>query len=69
MRRQDVEAFLGKPDDFSTDSPTSDGAAIWKFDDVELHFGGAGNDRLSLIFMDTAEGVLLSIGGSYGSTG
>lgn len=66
--RREVEALWGPPDDFSADAPSPETAAIWKYDDVELHFGDEHRTRLTLIYMDSADGVLLSIGGSYASS-
>ncbi len=64
--RRQVEALFGLPDDFSADAPDPDTAAIWKYNDVELHFGDERRSHLTLIYMDSADAVLLSIGGNYG---
>ena len=66
QERREVEALFGRPDDFSTDAPDPGTAAVWKYNDLELHFGDEQENRLTLIYMDSADAVLLSIGVNYG---
>jgi len=67
--RREVETLFGRPDDFSNDASSPERAAIWKYNELELHFGDEQKSRLTLIYLDTEDVVLLSIGGDYGRAG
>lgn len=58
MPRTQIQAELGTPDDWSVIDAARRGtepwrtSAIWKYGDVEFHYGLLDDDCLALIFMD-----------------
>jgi hypothetical protein len=58
MLRSQVCEMLGNPDDWSAQDAACSGddpwrtSAIWKYGDLEFHFGLLNDDSLALIFMD-----------------
>lgn len=58
MDRQEIAGIFGDPDDHSAGSHAQR-AAIWKYGSLEFHFGADGS--LWLVYMDTPEGVVVSI--------
>jgi len=50
MSRTEVEKQLGKADDWSTSHTNQQFPAIWKYGNVELHFGD--DDKVEMIFLD-----------------
>jgi hypothetical protein len=62
--RDEVRAILGEPDDVSRVMPRKRWKrlpAIWKYGDVELHFGSSAEEPLWLIYMEENGGVALCI--------
>ncbi len=52
MPRSQVHELLGPPDDTGGTSRRYRTPAIWKYGDIECHFGRRDDDRLHLIFLD-----------------
>ena len=57
-RRDEVRAILGEPDDVGATSREHRVPRIWKYGDLELHFGNVETDGLQLIYQDDADGVV-----------
>lgn len=55
--RDQVRQVLGEPDDFSVEKSGRE-PAIWKYENLEFHFGWKKDDPLNLIYMDTDDGVV-----------
>jgi len=65
MTRQEVKTISGEPDDKGGTSKKQRLSLIWKFYDMEFHFGPRVEDGVNLIYMETKDGIpLISIGGS-----
>ena len=52
MSRAQVHGLLGPPDDTGGTSRRYRTPAIWKYGDIEFHFGRRDDDRLHLIYLD-----------------
>jgi hypothetical protein len=61
MSRDEVRGILGDPEDIGGTSRKHRTPAIWKYGDLEFHFGPKVNDQLSLIYMEQDELVRISI--------
>ena len=60
--REQVKAVLGEPDSTGGTSRKNMVPAIWRYEEVEFHFGAKANETLSLIFLeDPAGSVRVSI--------
>lgn len=66
MTREQVRSILGDPDDTGGTSRKHRTPAIWKYEEIEFHFGPKRNDMLSLIYTDTenTQGIASLIIGS-----
>jgi hypothetical protein len=62
MSRDALRRLFGEPDDTSTGSRKHPSPAIWKYSNLEFHFGPRADDFLSLIYLEQDEVVKLSIG-------
>ena len=61
--REQVRALLGEPDAVGGTSRKHRTPAIWRYQEVEFHFGPDPMDALSLIFLEDKGGtVRVSIG-------
>jgi hypothetical protein len=60
MSRAQLRGILGEPDDTGGTSRRDRTPRIWKYDQVEFHFGLP--DSLTLIYLEVDEIVRLSIG-------
>jgi hypothetical protein len=61
MSRGEVRAIFGDPDATGGTSRKYPTPAIWKYGDLEFHFGPRPDDNLSLIYMERNEVVEISI--------
>lgn len=52
--RDELRRLLGEPTDTNTLSRRQRQSSIWKYGDVEYHFGS--DDRVCLVYMEDAEG-------------
>lgn len=57
-RRDEVKAVLGEPDAVGGTSHKQSAAAIWRYGEVEFHFGPSPNDTLSLIWLEDKAGTV-----------
>ena len=68
MTRAEVLTNLGDSDDMGGTSRKYRNPAIWKYGDLEFHFGPKSEDRLWLIYMDEDEVVRVQISSQTEST-
>jgi hypothetical protein len=61
MSRDELRAILGSPDDTGGTSRRHRTAAIWKYNELEFHFGSGPDDSLRLIYLERDDVVELSI--------
>ena len=61
MSRDELKAVLGQPDDVSTTSRRWHTPAIYKYGDVEFHFGSGPEGTLELIYRERDGFPLLSL--------
>ena len=59
--RDEVRSLFGEPDDVSCVSQKDHHPAIWKYEELEFHFGDKLSDTLFLVYQDTVDGVQVSI--------
>jgi len=57
--REDIRALFGEPDTTGGTSHKHKTPAIWKYGELEFHFGKQSTDVLSLIWSDTPDGVVM----------
>jgi len=62
MSRDEVRAVLGDPEDTGGTSRKHSTPAIWKYDELEFHFGPGPDDHLELIYLERDAVVQISIG-------
>ena len=62
MSRDALRKLFGEPDGTSTGSRKHPTTAIWKYGDLEFHFGPRVDDFLSLIYLEQNEVTKISIG-------
>lgn len=55
--RQEIKSLFGEPDTVGGTSRRHKTPAIWKYGELEFHFG-KGTDELSLIYSDTEDGTV-----------
>lgn len=61
MPREEIRAIFGDPEYSGGTSRKYPTPAIWKYGDLEFHFGPKRNDQLNLIYMERDEVVRVSI--------
>ena len=57
--RDELRAVLGPPDETGGNSRKYRTSAIWKYGDLEFHFGPKSTDVLWLIYMENDEGIVV----------
>jgi hypothetical protein len=61
MSREDLRNLFGDPDDTEGISRKHPTPALWKYDNLEFHFGSKWEDGLSLIYLEENEVTKISI--------
>ena len=56
--REEIRLLFGEPDHVGGTTRQHQTPAIWKYGELEFHFGKRSNDALSLIYSDTEAGVV-----------
>jgi len=65
MSRQETKSIIGEPDAKGGTSNKQRLPLIWKYFDLEFHFGPSSKDGVILIYMETKDDIpLISISGS-----
>jgi hypothetical protein len=54
--REQVKEILGEPDSMGGISRKNQIPAIWRYEEIEFHFGPKPNDVLSLIYSEDQDG-------------
>jgi hypothetical protein len=65
--RETVRELFGEPDDFGAMGGRGSQPQIWKYRDLELHFGPSVDDGLSLVFAEQGGVVTVCIRASSGT--
>jgi hypothetical protein len=58
ISREEMRLLFGDPDDVGGTSRKHRTPAIWKYGKLEFHFGPRSTDVLSLIYCESAEGIV-----------
>ena len=56
--REHIRSLFGEPDKMGGTSHKHTTPSIWKYGELEFHFGHKSTDVLSLIWSDTADGTV-----------
>ncbi len=59
--REDLRAWFGEPDDVGGTSRKHKTPSIWKYGELEFHFGHLRTDGLWLIFSDSPDGQTVKV--------
>jgi hypothetical protein len=67
MSREDLRILFGDPDDTGGTSRKHPTPSIWKYGDLEFHFGFRSDDSLWFIYMERDEVTKVSISSVNGA--